>query len=117
MSLRATLVAALMATPCFVAAEVLPPAGPWNARFVAGGIGIERDLPADSPLLAANAQWTISGWVKRDPDASGTIVMMGADARSLSLDTQGRLVMRTGTVTRSWAEREHSHWATQDSKA
>lgn len=99
MSLRATLVAALMATPCFVAAEVLPPAGPWNARFVAGGIGIERDLPADSPLLAANAQWTISGWVMRDPDASGTIVMMGADARSLSLDTQGRLVMRTGTVT------------------
>ena len=96
MSSRATLAGVLLAVPTALHAEVIPPAGPWDARFIAGGVGIERDLPKDSPLLAANAEWTVAGWIRLDAQAEGTLVSMGAGMRTLSIDPQGRLVLETG---------------------
>lgn len=99
MSSRATLACALLAMPMALHAEVAPQAGPWDARFVEGGIGIERDLPDGSPLLAADAEWTIAGWIRLDAKGEGVLVAMGAGARTLAVDAQGRLVVETGGAT------------------
>ncbi|HEY6964701.1 MAG TPA: hypothetical protein VI407_05745, partial [Erythrobacter sp.] len=48
--------------------------GPYNVSILEGGVGVSR--PLQSPVLAANAPFTISGWVK--PDTSdGTILAVG----------------------------------------
>lgn len=111
MSSRATLACALLAMPMALHAEVAPPAGPWDARFVAGGIGIERDLPDGSPLLAADAEWTIAGWIRLDAKGEGVLVAMGAGARTLAVDAQGRLVVETGGATaRSTSQVSAGKW-------
>jgi hypothetical protein len=57
------------------AAEVLDPngaviyeramnLGPYNATFLEGGIGIARPLSAESPLVAAGAPWSMTGWIR-----------------------------------------------------
>jgi beta-galactosidase/beta-glucuronidase len=38
--------------------------GPYNARFLEGGIGIERNLAADSFAIDAGAPFTLSGWIR-----------------------------------------------------
>jgi len=73
--------------------------GPYDARFVAGGVGIERELPADSPLLRGDSTWSVSGWVHADRiDAGAILLSLGGGARTIEVDAGGRIVARTGNA-------------------
>lgn len=82
-------------------AQEIGNAGPYNARFLQGGIGIERPLERADALVAANAPYTIATWVDAGArnDASGTLIRLGtpASGRALSLES-GRMVLRDGTT-------------------
>lgn len=93
---RAALACVLLTMAFPLHAGMVSPAGPWDARFVAGGVGIERELPERSPLLEADADWTVVGWVRLDDATQGTLVSMGAAQRAISVDAEGRLIAQTG---------------------
>ncbi|WP_236552923.1 glycosyl hydrolase 2 galactose-binding domain-containing protein [Sphingomonas sp. 8AM] len=82
-----------------VRAQEIGNAGPYNARFLQGGIGIERPLERADALVAAGAPYTIATWVDAGArnDASGTLIRLGipATGRALSLEN-GRMVLRDG---------------------
>ena len=89
--------------PQIASAGVPEGGGPYNARFLEGSIGIERALPADTPVLAANAPFTISGWVhpaRRQP-GSVPLISVGApgtdQCRCLFLQ-DGRPAFRVGST-------------------
>lgn len=69
--------------------------GPYNVRVLAGGVGVTR--PLQSALLAANAPFTISGWIK--PETRDGLIMAIGDSpetcRCLALE-DGRPVFRMG---------------------
>jgi hypothetical protein len=84
-------------------APSLQQVGPYNATILTGGIGIHRDLPAAAPVLAAEADMSLSAWVRPDAQASGraTLLMLGAGAgtaRSLILQ-DGRPALTIGSQT------------------
>ena len=67
--------------------------GPYNVRILSGGIGLSRD--ANSPLFAANAPFTISGWIRPDSPL-GTLFALGdpaSDCRCLATEG-GKLIFR-----------------------
>ncbi len=66
------------------AAPSLDDAGPYNARFLEGGIGIERPLPADAPVLAAGAAFTFSAWVRPTEIQPGVATLMALGETTLS---------------------------------
>jgi beta-galactosidase/beta-glucuronidase len=76
--------------------------GPYNARFLAGSIGIERDLKGADGLIAAGAPYTISTWVRPDATQAGraTLIAVGeGDAcRCLALHG-GQLMYSDGAAT------------------
>ncbi|MGC4251916.1 MAG: hypothetical protein QM605_10780, partial [Sphingobium sp.] len=84
MALRRVLTAVLVLAPMVPAATLaqtsdpVPQArdfGPYDARFVAGGIGVDTTLPATNPLVAqAGGDWTLVGWIR--PDASSQPVVL-----------------------------------------
>lgn len=80
-------------------ADVPVNGGPYNARILAGGIGVERALERADALVAAGAPYTLSTWVRPDARQSGEAVLirLGSvdNARSLSL-VDGRLVLHDG---------------------
>ncbi|HLY58951.1 MAG TPA: LamG-like jellyroll fold domain-containing protein, partial [Stellaceae bacterium] len=49
--------------------------GPYNMTFLAGGIGMSRPLAPASPVLAAGAPWSLSGWIRVDVDQTGRSVV------------------------------------------
>ncbi len=51
--------------------------GPYNATFLAGGIGLTRPLPASAPLLPSGAAWTITAWVRPAVQEHGTVLIGG----------------------------------------
>ena len=51
--------------------------GPYNATFLDGGTGETRPLAADNALLAAGAQWSLTGWISFTSPQSGTVVIAG----------------------------------------
>jgi hypothetical protein len=51
------------------------PVGPYNAVFLAGGVGIRAALAPDSSLLAAGSPWSMSGWVRVDRLDGGALVI------------------------------------------
>ena len=51
--------------------------GPYNAIFLEGGIGLSRPLNAASPVLAADARWSISGWIRPEIQQPGTVIVVG----------------------------------------
>ncbi len=82
------------------AEQVIPNnGGPYNAAFMPGGIGISRDLPADSGLLAEGAPFSMVAWVRPDSLQKGvvTLVALGdpAACRCLALK-DGRPVFIQG---------------------
>ncbi len=90
-----TVAKALAALVFASVASAAPPVentGPYNARFLEGGIGIERPLPADAPVLAAGAAFTFSAWVRPTAIQSGvaTLIALGettpSGCRCLVLD-------------------------------
>ncbi len=104
--LRQRACAFLCATTLFTApafAEVPDNGGPWNARFLEGGIGIERPLPEASPLTQAGARFTMAAWVRPDRVQQGeaALILQGTDAcapcRALVL-VDGRPALRSGAV-------------------
>ena len=85
--------------------EGAPPAqgGPFNATFLAGGIGIERDLAAAGPLVAAGAAYSLSAWVRPSLEQDGEAVLLALGTvsprmRALLLD-DGRPALCDGTLT------------------
>ena len=75
--------------------------GPYNASFLAGGIGLSNPLASDAPLLAAGAPWSISGWLRADrsTDEPMIVAALGDSAPELCrclLLQHGRLALRIG---------------------
>ena len=97
------LLGATALAPLALAAATPDGAGPYNARFLEGGIGIERALPADSPLLQAGARFTLAAWVLPNRIQTGTVTLiaLGGPActpcRALLLEN-GKPVYRTGAA-------------------
>lgn len=74
---RAFLACAVMAVHGAEPAAAEPAqAGPWNARVLEGGVGIERALDPADPLIAANAPVTLSAWVCADRIVPGRVVLV-----------------------------------------
>ena len=57
-------------------ASVPDKAGPYNATFLAGGIGVANDLPADAPIAAAGHAFTLSSWVRPVERQDGTVILI-----------------------------------------
>ncbi|WP_126946588.1 LamG-like jellyroll fold domain-containing protein [Xanthomonas sp. BRIP62409] len=81
--------------------------GPYDVRVLAGGMGLSKKLAADAPLLAADADWSVSGWVRPWRANAGPALIAGlGDAKSagryFAIDN-GRLAFVQGadTVLRS----------------
>lgn len=79
--------------------------GPHNARFLPGGIGIERELKGADALLADDAAFTLSAWVRPDARQPGRVVLIAlgdpaAACRCLSL-VDGRLSLDGSAVAGS----------------
>ena len=76
--------------------------GPYNAVFLGGGIGILRPLAPGASLLAADAPWSLSGWIWVDTNTGGPRVVASIGesdprrCRCLLLDS-GQPVLRLGT--------------------
>lgn len=64
--------------------------GPFNAHFLAGGIGIDNRAGTIAPLAEARAATTMVTWVRPDLDQRGrvTLIALGSDGagRALLLD-------------------------------
>ncbi len=110
---------ALAAGPLF--AEVPDNGGPYNVRILEGGIGIEREVPANTPILAAGAPFTLSVWIKPDRIQPGDATLIEQGHRALIL-IDGHPAMRIGktliTATTPLSAGRWSHLAaTFDGKA
>jgi hypothetical protein len=57
-------------------ANVPDQAGPYNATFLAGGIGESNDLPTDSAIGQAGHPFTLSTWVNPVERQDGTVVLI-----------------------------------------
>lgn len=93
-----------------LAAGVPDNGGPYNVRTLAGGIGVNRD--SNSPLFAANAPFTIHGWVRPDT-LSGTLLALGdaTNCRCLMIEN-GRLIFQTAQAQlRSSASLRADRWS------
>jgi hypothetical protein len=55
--------------------------GPYNVQILAGGIGLTRPLAQQAPILASNAPWSLTGWVRPAPGLS-RIAIIGGFGRS-----------------------------------
>ena len=78
------------------AANVPENGGPYNATFLEGGVGLERELKGAERLVAAGAPFRMSAWVRPDARQEGSVVLValgdprGEGCRCLTLDG-GRL--------------------------
>ena len=97
---NASIFVAMMATAAWVApvaAQVPTNGGPYNARFLSGGIGFERRIEGEA-VTRAGAPYTMSVWLNPDARASGDVPLIVLGGRALSL-ADGRLTLRDGTAT------------------
>jgi len=75
--------------------------GPYNARALAGGPGIQKPLAIDSSLTAADADWTLIAWFQqKNTNAPATLIAgIGSpsdlDSRYLGL-SHGHPILRLG---------------------
>lgn len=101
--------------------------GPYNLTFLEGGVGLNRLLAADDPALAANASWSITGWLRPTLQQSGDVVIAavgGTSADSCRCLTvhDGKIQLLAGGTTITAARSLHvSGWqafaATYDGKS
>jgi hypothetical protein len=56
--------------------------GPYNLTFLEGGVGLTRPLAADSPALAANGSWSLSGWLQPTLEQSGDVLIAAVGGTS-----------------------------------
>lgn len=107
MSWKTWLAAGVAAMAPFAAARAQPApvAGPYDARFTAGSVGVAHELEPGSPILAAGAPFTLAGWFDGRPGAAGPVVLLSLgdraqpQARRLGLDREGRLAFDIGGRT------------------
>lgn len=50
--------------------------GPYNASFVVGGAGIERELKGADALVGEGAPYAITAWVRPDARQAGVVVLI-----------------------------------------
>jgi hypothetical protein len=94
----ATLLAsAAWMTPALASAQVPANGGPYNASFLAGGIGIERQIETRAVTLAG-APYAVSTWLNPDSIQPGDVPLIVLGVRGLSL-VNGRLTVRDGAAT------------------
>lgn len=83
-------------------AQVPVNGGPYNARFLSGGIGIERPLEADVTPVAAGAAYSFSTWIRPDARQAGDVPLIAlgspSSARVLLL-SNGSLALRDSATT------------------
>jgi beta-galactosidase/beta-glucuronidase len=99
------------------AADVRANFGPYNATFLEGGVGLSRPLAPETALLAAQAPWSITGWVQVARERTGTVVVAAVGdpssptCRCLLLQ-EGRLALAVGGSQRlsSEAALASKHW-------
>ncbi len=48
--------------------------GPYNGRFLQGGLGLTKNLHSNEPLAAAQRAWSMSLWFKSDEQAQTAFV-------------------------------------------
>ena len=78
--------------------------GPYNAEFLRGGVGLARPLAASAPVLAADAPWSLGGWVRADQWPDGTVVVAALGSKDPSecqclLVRPGGYALRLGATT------------------
>ncbi len=99
MTLRRALLAGVSALAAAAAAAAPPTnGGPYNAHFLAGGIGIERAIAADDPLRAPDADYSFTAWLRSDARQAGAVPLIalgGPGGRSLAL-VDGHLAVSAG---------------------
>ncbi|MCH8686226.1 glycosyl hydrolase 2 galactose-binding domain-containing protein [Pedomonas mirosovicensis] len=108
------LLASVLSMP---AASAVPTnGGPYNAAFLEGGIGIERNLEKAETLARAGSPFSLSAWVRPDARQDGRVILMsigdpaGEASRRLMLEG-GKLVLRDGNrVVASSAALEMGRW-------
>jgi beta-galactosidase/beta-glucuronidase len=49
--------------------------GPYNVTVLEGGIGMQRPLAANTALLAADAAWSITGWLRSTRRQPGAVIV------------------------------------------
>ena len=49
--------------------------GPYNTRFLEGGVGVTRPLPEPAAPLAAGAPWSICGWLRSERTQPGAAIV------------------------------------------
>ena len=64
---------------CFFFAPAFGTIQTWNVAVLQGGTGFSKPLPAHAPVLAADADWTLSAWIKpgRIPETRQLIAGFG----------------------------------------
>jgi beta-galactosidase/beta-glucuronidase len=93
-------VATLLASAAWMtpaSAQVPANGGPYNASFLAGGIGIERQIETRAVTLAG-APYAVSTWLNPDSNQPGDVPLIVLGMRGLSL-VNGRLTVRDGAAT------------------
>ena len=70
--------------------------GPYNLTFLEGGVGLNRPLAADDPTLAANAPWSITGWLRPTLQQAGDVVV--AAVGGISADSCRCLTIHDGEM-------------------
>ncbi|MFL6337292.1 MAG: glycosyl hydrolase 2 galactose-binding domain-containing protein [Pyrinomonadaceae bacterium] len=98
------------------AAAVPENGGPYNATFLEGGVGVERELKGAERLVAAGAPFRMSAWVRPDARREGSVLLFalgdarGESCRCLTLDG-GRLSFQgVGVSVSSDATVEPGRW-------
>ncbi len=77
--------------------------GPYSGRFLRGGVGLRKPLPAADPMLGPEAPWTLSAWVETDAGGPSTVVVGGVglpddeDTRLFTLEN-GAFALRVGAT-------------------
>jgi hypothetical protein len=107
--------AALLALTTARAAEP-DNAGPYNASFLAGGIGIDRPLNGADALLRSGAPVTLSAWVKPDLAQQGVVTLIGfgdpaGDCRCLGLRNGALHFFGSGNAVNSTAKLSPGRWS------
>jgi hypothetical protein len=77
--------------------------GPYNDTFLAGGIGESGPLAPQSPVVAANGSWSMTGWIRPTLQQAGDVVVAaignaGQDTCRCLVLRNGRLVLLSGAT-------------------
>jgi hypothetical protein len=90
--------------------------GPYNATFLDGGVGLTRPLSEQAAALAANAPWSIAGWLRIAHHQSGQAIVSavgdvaGGEWWGLAV-TDGSVCLVVGSTTlRGGAALETGRW-------